>query len=90
MRRPSACLRTPRSLSDGYRHDVRDRKAAGPNITPSDIAQVLKYRDQEFFADITGNIVRQFFQEARMEPRRPHGSLGKGKSLPHVIPVYSP
>ena len=35
----------------------------GQNITPSDIAQVLKYRDQRFFADVTGNMVRDFFRK---------------------------
>ena len=35
----------------------------GQNITPSDIAEVLKYRDQRFFANVTGNMVRDFFRK---------------------------
>ena len=32
-------------------------------FTPSDIAQVVKYRDQIFFTDVTGNMVQDFFRK---------------------------
>lgn len=31
--------------------------------TPSDIAQLVKYRDQIFFTDVTGNMVQDFFRK---------------------------
>ena len=50
----------------------------GQHITPSDIAQVMKYRDQRFFADVTGNMVRDFFRKLERnkdDPMNPYGQV---------------
>ncbi len=56
-------------------------KIEGPDgqyITPSDIAQVLKYRDQRLFADATGNMVRDLFRKLERnkdDPMNPYGEV---------------
>ena len=47
----------------------------GQNITCNDIAQVLEYRDHDFFAPLTGYMVGHFFRKLewyRDEPGNPY------------------